>query len=53
VASARLIVFKPKDERFANSSALHLSSARADLIWAPVNDLVDTSAHVGYFHPHG
>ena len=37
LASARRMVFTPKDERRARSCALHFNSARADLIWAPVN----------------
>jgi hypothetical protein len=41
VASARLIVFTPKDECLAKSCALHLNNARADLIWAPVSEAID------------
>ena len=40
-ASARLIVLTPRDECWANSWALHFNRARADLIWAPVNGLLD------------
>jgi hypothetical protein len=48
-ASARRIVFTPKDERRARSSAPHFNSARADLIWPPVNAdnfSVDSQTHV-------
>jgi hypothetical protein len=49
VASARLIVFTPKDECLARSCALHLNRARADLIWAPVNAAIECS----HLNPYG
>jgi hypothetical protein len=56
IASARRIVFTPKDERRARSSALHFNSARADLIWPPVNADTfpfDSQTHMGNINPYG